>query len=102
MMKLKIGYFTYYVGGGVEMRRLWKHAVKAGFAGYKGDITPPKYDIKGTYALEFIGKTMYWYNFKTIVGAGEYRSDKKMPDYRQYKGNMLLAKSMYEFHKNNA
>jgi hypothetical protein len=70
MLKLKIGVVDYYVGDGVEMRRLWKKAVKAGFSGYQRDTTPPKYDIKGTYAMEFIGKTLFWSNFKTIAKTG--------------------------------
>jgi hypothetical protein len=99
MLKLKINANDYYVGTGVEMRRLWKRAVKAGFSGYKGDTTCPKYDIKGTYALYFIGDSMYWYNFKTLVSAGEFHYNKTMPDYRQYKGKMIVAKSMYEYNK---
>lgn len=101
MLKLKINCSLYYVGGGVEMRRLWKKAVHAGYAGYKGDTTPPKFDIKGTYALEFVGKTMYWYNFKTIAKVGQMYFDKKMPDYKQYKGRMVAARSMYSYKKEN-
>lgn len=101
MIKLKIGVVYYYVGDGVEMRRLWKKAVKAGFSGYKGDITPPKYDIKGTYAIEFISKTMFWSNFKTIAKTGSINIDKLMPDYRKYSSSIALARGMYEFKKEN-
>jgi hypothetical protein len=44
MLKLKIGYINYYVGDGVELRRLWKKAVKKGFKTIYADV--PRYDIK--------------------------------------------------------
>lgn len=95
MLKLKIGYINYYVGDGVELRRLWKKAVKKGFKTIYADV--PRYDIKGTYAIQFIGNNIYWENFKTIVKYAIPDINKMMPDYRQY-NDIKTARIMYKLH----
>ena len=99
MLRLKINYITYYVGSGKELRRLWIRALKHGYEnGYKGyEETIPKYNPAGTYAIQILSrqKKMFWQNFNTIASYGHF-SGKQMPDYKQYKNNMELARHIYE------
>lgn len=99
MLKIVVGAIPYYVGEGVEMRRLWRRLVKHGFKGYKGATESPKYNLLGTYYMEVYGttKTMYWGNFSTIAKFGTFHPRKNMPNYRQYKGNIELARLLYKY-----
>ena len=102
MLRIKIDFTTYYVGSGKDLLRLWKRALKHGYEnGYKDyEKTIPKYNPAGTYCIYFLPRVgkMYWSNFNTITMLGHY-SGKTIPDYRQYKGDMKLAKFIYKINK---
>ena len=103
MLRLKVNFSTYYVGSGKDLLRLWKRALKHGFVnGYTGyEETIPKYNPAGTYCIYFLSrrKKMYWNNFTTITDCGHY-DGKKIPDYKQYRGKMELAKIINDMNKN--
>lgn len=103
MLRIKVNFSTYYVGSGKDLLRLWKRALKHGYKnGYKGyEESIPKYNPAGTYCIYFLPRVgkMYWNNFTAITNVGHY-ANKDIPDYRQYKGNMKLAKCIYEMNKN--
>ena len=101
MIKMHINGTVYYVGDGVELRRIWRKAVyKKGYYSYYTD--EPRYNISGTYCISFDGEEIHWDNFNKIVREGEQHFNKKMSMYRCFhyvKNGLADAKYIYENRK---
>ena len=61
MLKITLNGTTYYVGDGVELRRVWRKAIKKGYYSYYTDT--PCYNLAGTYCISFDGEEIHWDNF---------------------------------------
>lgn len=103
MIKMNLNGVTYFVGNGIELRRLWKKAVyQKGYYSYYTD--EPRYHLAGTYCLTFDKGEIHWDNFNKIVREGEQHFNKTMPYYRCFHGienGLADAKYIYENEKLN-
>ena len=100
MIKMYINGTTYFVGNGVELRRLWKKAVKKGYYSYYTD--EPRYHLAGTYCLTFDNGEIHWDNFNKVVREGEHNYNKTMPWYQCFHGienGLNDARFIYENRK---
>ena len=75
---------TYYVGDGVELRRLWRKAVKKGYYSYYTD--EPRYNVAGTYCIYFDDNGIHWDNFNKLARNGVQYFNKQIPYYRWFHG----------------
>lgn len=70
---------TFFVGDGVELRRIWKKLLKKGY--YTSFVDVPKFNPAGTYCIFFEKDEMHWDNFnKHIKEIKHY--NKLMPSYQ--------------------
>lgn len=100
MIKILVNGTIYYVGDGVELRRLWKKAIKRGYYSYYTD--EPRYHLAGTYCLTFDKGEIHWDNFNKVVREGEQHFNKRMPSYRCYhwvENGLADAKYIYDNRK---
>lgn len=94
---------VYYVGDGVELRRLWRKAVyQKGYYSYYTD--EPRYHLAGTYCIFFDRGEIHWDNFNKLARGGIQHFNKKMPSYRCYhwvENGLADARFNYESNKFN-
>jgi len=102
MIKMHINGTTYYVGDGVELRRLWKKAIKKGYYSYYTE--EPRYHLVGTYCIFFDKGEIHWDNFNKVVRNGIQHFDKTMPWYQCFHGienGLVDARYIYKSKKLN-
>jgi hypothetical protein len=101
MIKMNINGTNYFVGDGIELRRIWRKAVyQKGYYSYYTD--EPRYNITGTYCLSFDNEGIHWDNFNKIVREGEHHFNKQIPRYRWFCGiedGLNDARFIYENRK---
>lgn len=84
MIKIPVNGTIYFVGDGVELRRLWKKAIKKGYYSYYMD--EPRYHLAGTYCIFFDGEEIHWDNFNKVVRNGVQHFNKTIPYYQCFHG----------------
>ena len=98
MIRMNLNGTTYFVGNGVELRRLWRKAVyQKGYYSYYTD--EPRYHVSGTYCVFFDKGEIHWDNFNKVVRKGIQHFDKTMPCYQCFHGiknGLADAKFIYE------
>ena len=103
MIKMYINGTTYYVGDGVELRRLWRKAVyQKGYYSYYTD--EPRYHLSGTYCIFFDKGEIHWDNFNKVVREGIHNYNKTMPRYQCFhwvKNGLADARFIYNNRKMN-
>ena len=97
MIKMNLNGTTYFVGNGVELRRLWRKAIKKGYYSYYVD--EPRYHLSGTYCIFFDKGEIHWDNFNKLARNGIQHFNKTMPCYQCFHGiknGLADAKFIYE------
>lgn len=101
MIKMNLNGTVYYVGDGVELRRIWRKAVyQKGYYSYYVD--EPRYHLSGTYCLTFDNGEIHWGNFNKVVRRGIHNYNKRMPRYQCFRwveNGLADARYIYENRK---
>ena len=100
MIKIPVNGTIYFVGDGVELRRLWKKAIKKGYYSYYTE--EPRYHLAGTYCIFFDKDEIHWDNFNKVVREGKQYFNKTMPYYQCFhsiENGLADAKVIYENRK---
>lgn len=97
MVKMFLNATTFFVGDGIELRRIWKKLLKKGY--YTAFTAIPKFNPAGTYCIFFEENEIHWDNFNKYIKEGIKHYNKLMPSYQcfHYIDNGLEnAKKIYQ------